>query len=330
MNEQIFQQALLNVQARRLNAKNENERRFREISQKIPEIREIQSQMALTATRIFELIQKGEAIESRLESMRQENLEAQAMIAQLLKANGYPADYLELHYHCPKCDDTGYSNGKYCECLEREIAAAAIRKMNESAQLKLATFDQFSLEYYRGRATDQGEDCFKTMQSILMTCQDYALHFTKDSPSLLFYGSTGLGKTHLSLAIAHEVMTKGYEVIYDSIINLLEQVEREHFGRGKDTNTDTLELLLSVDLLILDDLGTEFTSSFYVSAIYNIINTRLNRGLPTIISTNLEYQDILKRYDERLISRLFAVYETLHFVGDDIRLIKKLQGGNRV
>lgn len=140
---------------------------------------------------------------------------------------------------------------------------------------------------------------------------------------MLFYGRTGLGKTHLSLAIAHDVLGKGYEVIYDSIINLLEQVEREHFGRAQVDGIDTMAILQSVDLLILDDLGAEFQSPFYVSAIYNIINTRLNRGLPTIISTNLEFIDIKKRYEERIVSRLFAVYETMHFIGSDIRLMKK-------
>ena len=107
-----------------------------------------------------------------------------------------------------------------------------------------------------------------------------------------------------------------------SIINLLDQVEKEHFGREK-SDMDTLGLLLKVDLLILDDLGTEFNTSFNLSAIYNIINTRLNRGLPTIISTNLELMDLRNRYEERIMSRLFAVYETMHFIGSDIRLLKK-------
>jgi DNA replication protein DnaC len=118
------------------------------------------------------------------------------------------------------------------------------------------------------------------------------------------------------------VLGNGYEVVYDSIINLLQQVEREHFGRDK-SEVDTLYLLLHVDLLILDDLGTEFDSPFYVSTVYNIINTRINRGLPTIINTNLDLLSIRRRYEERIVSRLFAVYECMHFEGADIRLLKK-------
>jgi DNA replication protein DnaC len=194
--------------------------------------------------------------------------------------------------------------------------------MNENAQLRLSTFQQFSLDYYRGKQNEQGEECYFTMQRIYQVCRKYAAEFSTESPSLLFYGKTGLGKTHLSLAIAAEVLGNGYEVVYDSIINLLQQVEREHFGRDK-SEVDTLYLLLHVDLLILDDLGTEFDSPFYVSTVYNIINTRINRGLPTIINTNLDLLSIRRRYEERIVSRLFAVYECMHFEGADIRLLKK-------
>lgn len=322
MNEQVFSHALAAVQARRVAATTENERRFAEINRKVPQIAEINAQLATTASRIFAVLQEGESQEQRLEALKRENLEAQRIIAQLLQQNGYPADYLELHYHCETCNDTGYCDGHYCDCLQAEIASAAIRKMNANAQLKLAGFDTFSLDFYRGLTTPQGEDCYAVMRRIFEACKGYAAHFSKDSPSLLFYGRSGLGKTHLSLAIAHDVIAKGYDVIYDSIINLLEQIEREHFGRARDDN-DTLNVLLNVELLILDDLGTEFTSPFYVSAIYNLVNTRLNRGLPTIISTNLDLSELRSRYEERIMSRLFAAYETMHFIGTDIRLQKK-------
>ena len=325
MNDQLYQQALATVQARRIAAASENERRHEEIARRIPQVGEINSQLAQTSSRIFSMMQNGKALEENLAVIRAENEEAQRIISQLLTANGYPADYLDIHYHCEKCNDTGFVGGRRCECLEKEIAAVSVRKMNRSAQLQLSSFDTFSLDYYKGRTTEQGEDCFAVMRRILSACQSYAMNFSKESPSLLFYGRTGLGKTHLSLAIAREVITRGYDVIYDSIINLLDKVEREHFGRA-DAGDDTLSLLLSVDLLILDDLGTEFSTQFNISVIYNIINTRLNRGLPTIISTNLELLNIRNRYEERIVSRLFAVYDTMHFIGSDIRLIKKKKG----
>lgn len=324
MNEQLFSKALATVQARRQAAVTEQQQRFDEIGEKLPQIAEINAQLATTSSRILAAVQEGGALEERLEALKRENLEAQRIISQILEQNGYPADYLELHYQCAQCSDTGYCGGVYCECLKRELASLAIRRMNENAQLKLATFEQFSLEYYKGLTSEQGEDCYGVMRRIYGACRRYAMNFTLDAPSLLFYGGSGLGKTHLSLAIAHDVIAQGYDVIYDSIINLLERVEREHFGRAPE-NSDTLEMLLNVDLLILDDLGTEFTSPFYVSVIYNLINTRLNRGKPTVISTNLDLAELRRRYEERILSRLFAAYETLHFIGSDIRLQKKKQ-----
>ncbi|MBE6848307.1 MAG: DNA replication protein DnaC [Ruminococcus sp.] len=322
MNEQILQKALQTVATRRLYAKQENDRRYQEVNARIPQLAEINRQLAQTATKILDTLQSGEQVEQRLESLKRQNLEAQQLSASLLQANGYPTDYLDMHYICECCQDTGYTNGGYCECLKKLIASLGISRMNEYAQLTLASFDQFSLDYYRGKTDEQGQDCYATMYEVLRACRRYAADFSLQSPSLLFYGRTGLGKTHLSLSIASEVLSQGHEVIYDSIINLLQQVEREHFGR-EHSEMDTLYLLLHVDLLILDDLGTEFDTPFYISTIYNIINTRINRGLPTIINTNLDLVSIRRRYEERIVSRLFAVYECMHFVGSDIRLIKK-------
>ena len=321
MNESVYQEAMQVIQSRRIRAQAENERRYAEINEKIPPIAEINAQLAQTSAKIFDILHQGGNVEEQIEELRRKNTEAQQFSAQLLVKYGYPADYLDMHYTCEKCQDTGFSGGAYCECLRHQIAAAGISRMNRTAQLSLCDFSDFSLDYYKG-TTAQGEDCYAAMKKVYNGAVHYADSFTKASPSLLFYGSSGLGKTHLSLAIAKKVIEKGYDVIYDSVINLLGQVEKEHFGRT-DTNTDTLSLLLEADLLILDDLGTEFRTPFYVSTVYNIINTRLNRGLPTIISTNLEILDVHQIYEERIVSRLYAVYECYHFIGADIRLQKK-------
>ena len=251
-----------------------------------------------------------------------ENQEAQGLCQRLLVLNGYPADYLDLHYTCEKCSDTGYLQNTWCDCLKREIARIGIQRMQQRAHLELHDLADFSLGYYRGVTTPSGQSCEAIMKNIYDKCVSYAQRFSMESPSMLFFGPTGVGKTHLSLGIARVVLEKGYSVLYDSIIDLLGAVEREHFGRSKE-DTDTLSLLLSADLLIMDDLGTEFDTSFNVSTVYNIINTRLNRRLPTIISTNLSFQEIRDRYAPRIVSRLFAGYDCLEFVGNDVRLMKK-------
>ena len=136
-------------------------------------------------------------------------------------------------------------------------------------------------------------------------------------------GKTGLGKTHLSLSIAEVLIKNGWNVLYDSTINYLRQIEKEHFGR--DLNGNTLQILLDADLIILDDLGSEYDTSFYVATIYNIINTRLNKNLPTIINTNLTPQELERKYDSRIVSRLFTMYTYLKFTGNDVRQIRAIE-----
>lgn len=141
------------------------------------------------------------------------------------------------------------------------------------------------------------------------------------------YGKTGVGKTHLSLSIAKAVAERGFNAAYGSIVNLLTIIEREHFGKvSEEENMDTVNLLINADLLVLDDLGAEFSSQFYESVTYNIINSRINLGLPTIISTNLTAAELQKKYNERIISRIFGEFSTLCLVGEDIRQIKRLNG----
>ncbi len=317
MNQSVFQKAMNEIHSRRLHASAENERRFQEINTVIPELAEINFQMAQTASRILH----GE----KIDKIRQQNLQAQRYARQLLVTHGYPEDYLDMHYTCPYCQDTGYFQGRYCTCLEKEIASLSVETLNRNTQLQLRSFDQFSLEYYRGltKSNTKGEtvDCYAKMKKTLDYCIQYARNFTAHAPSLLLYGEVGVGKTHLSLSIVTEVLRQGYEVIYDSVGNLTSQIEQEHFNREK-SDINTLKLLLDAELLVMDDLGTEFQTSFTDSVIYNLINTRLNRNLPTIISTNLTPGKLEEQYDERIMSRLCAVYQVWELMGEDIRMLK--------
>ena len=158
------------------------------------------------------------------------------------------------------------------------------------------------------------------MESVMNFCKSYAADFSTYSPSIILQGNTGLGKTHLSLAIAGEVIKRGFGVIYASAQNILSQLENEKFGRAQ--YADTEKNILECDLLILDDLGSEFRSQFTVSEVYNIINTRLLNGNPTIISTNLSMESIEDIYTPRIASRILSEYTLLWFDGKDIRQLK--------
>ena len=311
MDSEIFDRAQAVMTSRRQRAERENERRIDEINQKIPQIREINRQLCNTGRELMEIIKKGGPdVQLRVEQLKKNNIGAQAMSRKLLVSGGYPEDYLDMHYECPVCHDTGYVNSGFCDCFRRLCGQLSASALNKTAQLKLSGFDTFSLSYY------SGED-YRTMERIYNFARRYAAGFSLNSESILMFGKTGLGKTHLSLAIADTVLKKGYGVVYDSAINILRKIEREHFSR--EHSDEMISLVMECELLILDDLGTEYESPFYSSTIYNIINTRLNSGRPTIISTNLDYSGIRRRYDERVVSRITAVYTCMEFKGEDVR-----------
>ncbi len=316
MDSEIYDKAHAILSQRRSKAQAENDMRIKEINEKIPEIKEINDALFNTGRELIRIITEanGKDVSERIERIRQNNLGAQQLARQLLAANGYPADYLDMHYTCGKCGDTGYNGSSICSCLNALFAKLTTAKLNEKAQLSLSSFKTFSLGYY------QGDDRI-AMERILNYAMNYAANFTPSSESILIFGNTGLGKTHISLAIANEVLQKGYSVIYDSIINILRDIEKEHFSHEK--SSEILDLITDTDLLILDDLGTEFESKFYNSAIYNIINSRLIKEKPTIINTNMDFSAISSRYGGKVASRITTIYTCLEFKGDDVRLQMK-------
>lgn len=322
---EIRQKANSEMERRKLRAENEAAARQREIYTKIPEIEEIRRMLAQTATELSRLIigRKGDYKEN-FERLRKNNLDGAHMIAELLKANGYPENYLEVHYRCDECNDTGFTDRGMCQCMKRLISRIASEELNRSANLPDADFAHFSLDYYRGIVID-GIDCYSLMSKNLNFCIEYARLFSEGSDNLLMLGKTGVGKTHLSMSIAKEVINKGYNVIYGSVINILRSIEKEHFGRAEE-GSDTLENVCSCDLLIFDDLGSEHHTPFYESTLYNIINTRINTGKPMIISTNLSKEELASSYNERIISRIFCCCTLLPFAGRDVRQLKRING----
>ena len=299
------------------------ESKYREIYLKIPEIRELERLIAKTNSELIKFVVgnmgEGGDIDSKFEQIRDKNLGAQAMIDDLLLKNGYPKDFLTAAYTCKKCEDAGIFEGRRCSCFEEICRRLSVNRLNRSANMPDCDFEHFSLSYYRDIKI-AGVDCYQVMSGIYDYCRAYADDFGGYSDNLLFYGATGLGKTHLSIAIAKAVALKGYTAAYGSLLNFLHMIESEHFGKTEAEGGGTLRSLLDVELLILDDLGSEFQTNFYESVIYNLINTRLNLSRPTIISTNLTQTEMKNRYNSRIISRLFGGYQTFCFLGEDIRL----------
>lgn len=217
---------------------------------------------------------------------------------------------------CQVCGDTGYNSGKLCQCIKTIAKEIALSEMEEAMPLSKCSFESFQIKYYP-------EEVQSKMSNLLSFAKQYASDFSPASQNILFMGKSGLGKTHLSLSIVREVVNKGYNVVYGSAQNLFSEAEKEHFSYNGEN--EKRENLLNADLLVIDDLGTEFMTSFVQSLIYDIINTRLLKGKPTIINTNLNIEELESRYTARITSRFIGEYALKSFVGNDIRLLKKLE-----
>lgn len=229
-------------------------------------------------------------------------------------------DEYKVAYKCDKCLDKGYLDGKYCDCVLNAAKLLQYKKLSSVAPFDECSFDSFSLDYYPDDKTAKVSPRLR-MEKNLNYLKKYSNAFPTGE-NLLLFGGAGLGKTHLSIAIASEVINKGYGVFYCSAEYLMAHLERERFGRNTDSSVSFSDAVNDCDLLVLDDLGTEFLNQFTKSQIYDIINTRLLMKKPTIINTNLTMEEIEQRYTPRISSRLIGNYKPILFEGNDIRQLK--------
>lgn len=315
--KETYKKAEQELAQRRSRALAERENHHRIAVETVPEILEAEERMSRAGLATIKAVGMGAAdAKEYIQKLSEINLEAQAQRRLLLKSNGFPEDWLDVHYTCKKCEDKGFVSGIMCGCFKELLKSIEYEKLCSKLPVGNCRFDNFKLDYYPDGA---GTSPKKRMESVLNYCKAYAADFSRRSPSLLLYGKTGLGKTHLSLAIAGKAVEEGYGVIYSSAQNLFNKLEKDKFGKA-DANTE--EAILDCDLLIIDDLGAEFTTQFTVSALYNIVNSRELEGKPTIISTNLMPEQLTKAYGERIASRILSNYVMLYFDGSDIRQIK--------
>lgn len=316
----IYDRAKSVLQQRRDDAEYSAKQRHDTVADAHPEILALEKEMADAGLAAIKAIGMGANAKSYIESLAEKNLTAQAKRAEILKSMGLPENYLTVSYSCKACEDKGFVDGKMCECHRNLLRQLSYAELCLKAPLEKSTFENFSLKYYPVEADPKFKISPKAkMGEIYEYCKNYADDFSSKSGSIFMYGATGLGKTHLSLAIAGKAIRKGYGVIYGSAQNLLTKLENERFGRATADDVAAEEAILECDLLIIDDLGAEFTTSFTVAAVYNIINTRILEGKPTIISSNLTLKELEDKYTQRITSRIIGNYKPLVFCGKDIR-----------
>ena len=246
---------------------------------------------------------------------------AKQELTALLASSGRPADALEPHFTCKKCQDTGTFEGHTCICVHKLMQKLRREEIERLSSLSISSFDTMELRYYPNTMDDKlGEPVRSYMGSLLAELRAYAEEFDRSSESLMLFGNAGLGKTHAALAIAGIVLEKDFDVIYVSSPDFFSKLEALHFGADPGGEEETLlQTAAGADLLILDDLGTEFNSSFFLSTLYSLLNNRLGAHLPTIVTTNITDGALLEKlYTEKISSRLSAFVPCL-FAGQDIR-----------
>lgn len=304
----------------------EHQRRLSLVYARVPEIRRMDETMRRQMTELVRLtISHPADLKERLAALEKDNLDIQMRRAELLVEKGWPVEYLDDIYSCPKCRDTGVYEGGVCTCLEKLYNKELTKELGTLLQHGDESFERFDLNYYDA-APVNGVSPRETMTMVLGACRKFADNFPAVSANLLFQGGTGLGKTYLSACIARVVAGKGYSVCYDSAVAALEAFETQKFSRDPEAGEAAnvrVRRMLDCDLMILDDLGTEMISSVSTSALYTLLNTRLVNGKKIIISTNCSDEELQKKYTPQIYSRIKGEFLRLPFVGRDIRLIRK-------
>lgn len=304
-------------------------KRQEEIYAEIPEIESIDREIASNSIKTGKyLLFHPEEEQERLEKLKNKNMDLSMRKVELLVSNGYGPDYLSPIYNCPQCKDTGYIGNEKCSCFKRAIVHQAYHQSNIMEKLKEENFRTFSYDYYPDVSIYPNHPNLPTprqnIRSIVKKCYVFIDTFsTRPGQNILFQGNVGVGKTFLTNCIAKELIDRAYTVIYLTSFQLVEVLENHRFRRNDAIEDNyTLEYILSCDLLIIDDLGTELINSFVVSQLFLCMNERLVRKKSTIISTNLSLSKLTEVYSERVVSRIAEHYLICKIYGDDIRLKK--------
>jgi len=293
-----------------------------EIYKKLPRVREIEESISSCslshAERMLASSEEGGAQDRRevLKNLKNELDALRHEKEHLLTDAGYSADYLDLHYTCPDCKDTGYIGRKKCHCFRKEEIRLLYSDSHMEHVLSEENFSTLSYEVY-------DEEQQVQMPSVIRICHEFVDTFGDGRRNLHFYGPVGTGKTFLSNCIAKELLDRGYSVIYFTAFQLFELFSASGFTET-GTRSVHYETLLESDLLILDDIGTELANSFTVSKLFQILNERALRRRSTMISTNLSPKNFRDIYSERVFSRITSSYTLVKFCGSDIRIRKKI------
>ncbi len=324
----IYKQILTKYDKKRLRAEQDLEDRKKAVYEVLPRIKEIDDTMFNTGIKIAKAILADPSSHASIVASAQKNnkLDESEKLS-ILKEAGFTKDYLLPKYECKKCQDTGFINNKPCICFEQELTQAAYNQSNIKSVLSEENFDNFDFNFYSNeKFPEQRISSLENIKQIYQIANDFIHNFDKQFVNLLFYGTPGTGKTFLCNCIAKDMLDRGRSVLYLTAFELCKLFEDDRFKKRDDDEEERvnyLDSIFKVDLLIIDDLGTEFHTTLSSAELFNCINTRLLNKKSTVISTNLTLENLQKTYSARIASRILGGYKLLEFFGRDIRQTKK-------
>lgn len=299
--------------------------RYEEVYRKLPEFKKIDESISVLSVQYGKKLLNGDT--GAIDSLKEELARLRESKLQLLKSAGFPENYLEPVYDCPDCQDTGYIGNQKCHCFKKAIIELLYDQSNIKKFPVDADFSNFRLDYYSISHYDKktGRSARSMMEDTLKICHHFVDSFGIEFNNLFFYGDVGVGKTFLSTCIAKEIMNRECSVLYFSAPQLFNTLAQNAFDKKNIDARNMSEYIFDCDLLIIDDLGTEYTNAFIASQFFTCINERLLHRKSTIISTNLSLEALADLYTERSFSRITSSYSLLKIIGDDIRIKKKLE-----
>ncbi|MBR5156120.1 MAG: ATP-binding protein [Clostridia bacterium] len=305
----------------RLKNKEKESIRHSEVLLKAPRLAEIESELMKQGTRLLKCVlnrcEDFEDIKGTIQGLQKEK-------SQLLIKNGFDENYLDDIYSCYECRDTGFVEGRRCECLKKLIVKNIGENSNLTEHMRKQRFENFDLSLFANQ-DDEGGHTLKVMQIVCDKALSFAETFDETKDNFLILGNAGTGKTFVTSCIGNRALERGKTVYYQTAFKLFEILENNKFNKVEEDLVDIVKYIYDVDLLIIDDLGTEFTTQFTLAALFDIINSRIISGKSTVISTNLNFEELSNTYSQRVTSRFMESYQLIQTVGKDLRTILKLR-----
>lgn len=296
--------------------------RREEVMTKVPEIFNIEKQISKLCLKLsMNILNNIGNKEEYLKTLKEKITNLRVKKSELLVSNGYKIDFLDIHYKCPKCKDTGFIGTKKCDCYKQKLINLYYQNSDLKNLLAKNNFDEFNFELFSPQRSDnEYKSPRKNMQKIVSDCWTYIENFSTSNENIMFFGNPGTGKTFLSNCIAKELLDKGYLVVYRTAELLIQDLKSIRFNNDSELK----DLIINCDLLIIDDLGSEQITDFSKTELFNFLNAKLLKQKKMLISTNCSLETLLKNYSERISSRLLGEFTLYKFYGEDIRIKKNI------